>query len=213
MQPYRTFSQSFKKHRHTPTKDLSIKAFVNDPSHIRAASSCSHIRIVNQIKSTRNAEDLIQTHKKKLPDLKQEWSNRRDISFLKDKKPSLITTLSLTLPTDIPSLAKQGDPVSPSLGNPSGRQDIQNLANWFTFMKEKHRGDIKESAVVYYSCFKEIARQVSVHCVHRGKLLSEVLNDIEAMHAEKTKIATKELVKENELLVEGISNIKKENME
>ncbi|CAG9324781.1 unnamed protein product [Blepharisma stoltei] len=73
------------------------------------------------------------------------------------------------------------------LGNPAGRQDVENLKKWLQFMKDKIVGvnknieDIskcsqKELFLIYNICAKEIIRQVAVHCVERGEILKEVVD-------------------------------------
>ncbi|CAG9333710.1 unnamed protein product [Blepharisma stoltei] len=72
------------------------------------------------------------------------------------------------------------------LGNPTGRQDVENLKKWLQLMIEKIIGpnknieDVskslqKEILLIYTICAKEIIRQVSVHCIERGEILKEVI--------------------------------------
>ncbi|CAG9321099.1 unnamed protein product [Blepharisma stoltei] len=63
------------------------------------------------------------------------------------------------------------------LGNPTGRQEIENLRKWFSLMKSKYlaNGDLDATEIIYGMCGKELVRQVTVHCINRGELLREVL--------------------------------------
>ncbi|CAG9327564.1 unnamed protein product [Blepharisma stoltei] len=78
------------------------------------------------------------------------------------------------------------------LGSPSGRQEVQNLNEWYNYMQENYlnkfldqkilsemgeeeKNDKFEIAdVILKTGLREIVRQVSVHCVERGELLSVI---------------------------------------
>ncbi|CAG9328684.1 unnamed protein product [Blepharisma stoltei] len=79
------------------------------------------------------------------------------------------------------------------LGSPTGRQEVQNLKEWFAYMQENHlnklldqkllseigedeKADKFEIAdVILKTGLREIVRQVSVYCVERGELLSIIV--------------------------------------
>jgi hypothetical protein len=84
------------------------------------------------------------------------------------------------------------------LGAPSGRQEIQNLKEWYEFMKKAHlepqisilnselidenpESILEVCNTVYQAGFRDMVRQVSVHCVDRGELLREILNSYHDM--------------------------------
>ncbi|CAG9332090.1 unnamed protein product [Blepharisma stoltei] len=64
------------------------------------------------------------------------------------------------------------------LGNPTGRQDIENLWKWYNYMKNKYieadYEDLESAELIYEMCSRELVRQVSVQCVERGDLLKEL---------------------------------------
>jgi len=75
------------------------------------------------------------------------------------------------------------------LGQPTGRQDVENLKEWFQHMKRKYLGldlsapsflesarKVQSGLVIYKACARELARQVAVLCVERGQLLVEVMS-------------------------------------
>lgn len=109
---------------------------------------------------------------------------------------------SRKLPTEISKL-KNLSPVFPELtyidrvqwsekslieknlhGLPAGRKDVQLLEEWLDNMEYQinHSEDLETDSIleskklVYNTCFMEIARQVSVHCIERGKLMQRVWN-------------------------------------
>lgn len=71
-----------------------------------------------------------------------------------------------------------------NLGNPTGRQEIENLRKWLGYMKENYLQDfdlgaidassIKNANLIYTMCAREIVRQVSVQCLERGETLKEI---------------------------------------
>lgn len=84
------------------------------------------------------------------------------------------------------------------LGAPSGRQEIQNLKEWYEFMKKAHlepqiarmssnlieenlESILEVCNTVYQAGFRDMVRQVSVHCIDRGELLREILNSYHDM--------------------------------
>lgn len=84
------------------------------------------------------------------------------------------------------------------LGAPSGRQEIQNLKEWYEFMKKTHLDpqldklftiSLEENPesildvcnTVFQAGFRDLVRQVSVHCADRGELLREILNSFHDM--------------------------------
>jgi hypothetical protein len=69
-----------------------------------------------------------------------------------------------------------------SLGVPSGRRDAELLAAWLDGMQRQllEKSPVKleelfeDARLVYTVCLKELVRQVSVHCIERGKLVEMV---------------------------------------
>ena len=65
------------------------------------------------------------------------------------------------------------------LGNPSGRQETENLGKWIEKMKETWASGNLDSnenlSAIYLLAAKEMVRQVSVHCAQRGEVLNEIL--------------------------------------
>ncbi|CAG9321627.1 unnamed protein product [Blepharisma stoltei] len=87
-----------------------------------------------------------------------------------------------------------------NLGNPTGRQDIENLRKWLQWMKETYVPDfdfellensdsktVKNTKLIYTMCFREIARQVSVQCIERGETLQEIFEIFSKINDRKTK--------------------------
>lgn len=79
------------------------------------------------------------------------------------------------------------------LGNPTGRQEVENLRKWLTVMKEVHLKDaditldseeemktdtIEAGYIIYNVIIKELIRQVSVQCIERGELLKESIDSL-----------------------------------
>ncbi|CAG9324374.1 unnamed protein product [Blepharisma stoltei] len=95
------------------------------------------------------------------------------------------------------------------LGNPTGRQDIENLWKWFSFMKAKYDSENNAEAIeaIYEICSREIIRQVSVQCVERGTLLTEVImrwpqianNKVEKLLDEMTQLKVKHSIELQDL--------------
>ncbi|CAG9324442.1 unnamed protein product [Blepharisma stoltei] len=61
-------------------------------------------------------------------------------------------------------------------GIPSGRQEIDHLRKWFSFMVGKYSNtdDIQALEAIYVLCGRELVRQVTVHCAERGELLRDL---------------------------------------
>lgn len=68
------------------------------------------------------------------------------------------------------------------LGAPTSRREVELLSYWLDYMIDTHVVqaekpiDLKVNAaqLIYTLCFKEIIRQVSVHCLERGNLMEKV---------------------------------------
>jgi hypothetical protein len=72
---------------------------------------------------------------------------------------------------------------NPARGPPSGRREVELLETWLSYMLDLYvetadsfSSNQRERAaqLIYAICFKEIIRQVSVHCVERGRLLDRI---------------------------------------
>lgn len=71
----------------------------------------------------------------------------------------------------------------PARGPPSGRREVELLETWLSYMLDIYvesadniSSEQRERAaqLIYAMCFKEVIRQVSVHCVERGRLLDRI---------------------------------------
>lgn len=69
--------------------------------------------ITTPIKNSQSIREFISKDKKRLPSLRDSWTNSRDISHLKDKRGSLPNQSILALPTDITTLKNRKNSVSP----------------------------------------------------------------------------------------------------
>jgi hypothetical protein len=94
-----------------------------------------------------------------------------------------------------------------SLGNPTGRQDVENLKKWLAYMQEEYLAGIDDSIndrvdeekqemvyTIYFTTLKELIRQVSVHCVERGGLLQDTIEKL-TRHWSLTSKASIKLLK------------------
>lgn len=106
----------------------------------------------------------------------------------KSPQPKYIDTILTTQKKSV----EQDDPFI-YLGSPTGRQEVQNLKEWFNYMQDNYlnklldhkliaemgdeeKNDKFEIAdVVLKTGLREIVRQVSVQCVDRGELLSVIV--------------------------------------
>ncbi|CAG9321778.1 unnamed protein product [Blepharisma stoltei] len=102
------------------------------------------------------------------------------------------------------------------LGNPTGRQDIKNLREWFNYMI-KHNKNPEDLDVIYSMCEKELIRQVSVQCVDRGNLLKRILRRIPSEYDLKEKQLeqkTREIIRHKEAeFAKELKTINKKNQE
>lgn len=96
-----------------------------------------------------------------------------------------------------------------NLGNPSGRQEVNNLKNWLEIMKKKYlktfegdesvyAEDVKHAELIYAMCQRELTRQISVYCIERGELLEEVFKGFERIHERKDNVKQREIDYEND---------------
>jgi hypothetical protein len=112
---------------------------------------------------------------------KDVWHMPGDIESLRQLslQPCLNTS---DAPSSLRRRKFESSPDLVSLGVPSGRRDAEVLASWLEGMQrqllEKSEVSLEElfedARLVYTMCFKELVRQVSVHCVERGKLVGMV---------------------------------------
>lgn len=110
-----------------------------------------------------------------------------------DSKLSVITTFHDKILTPISPGLKELEDDFVFLGAPTGRQEVDNLKQWFELMKvkylEKSVEELKTiqgteqldsrmelSNIIFQAGLRDLVRQVSVHCIDRGELLREMLN-------------------------------------
>ena len=71
------------------------------------------------------------------------------------------------------------------LGAPSGRKEVEIIITWLESMINFHIKEVndltleekvKRAQLIYTACYKEVIRQVSVHCIERGVLLQKIWN-------------------------------------
>ncbi|CAG9318276.1 unnamed protein product [Blepharisma stoltei] len=83
------------------------------------------------------------------------------------------------------------------LGAPSGRREAELLSEWLDYMIEKNvintekcfDEKIRAAQLIYTLCFKEVVRQISVHCIERGILMEKIWNaqvDLYSQHESTT---------------------------
>ena len=101
-------SLSFKELPSTSHKDKSIRAFVCETYKQTTVSETNLSSVVDQIKKSEKATELIKADKVKLPSLNKPWSNTRDVSYLKDPR-DMAANNCMSLPTDIPCLLYTSD--------------------------------------------------------------------------------------------------------
>lgn len=92
---------------------------------------------------------------------------------------------SLSKPKPVPPLLDLPKPIHLHNGKPSGKREIQLLGAWLDYMIQKYleSGAIKSTRertriaqIIYTAAYREIARQVSVHCSARGLLMDRIWN-------------------------------------
>lgn len=71
------------------------------------------------------------------------------------------------------------------LGAPSGRKEVEIIILWLETMVNTHVNEpkditleekVKRAQLIYTTCFKEVIRQVSTHCLERGILMQKIWN-------------------------------------
>ena len=76
-------------------------------------------------------------------------------------------------------------PVHMGQGKPSGKQEIDLLSSWLDYMTyyyvdraayESAYQKTRAAQLIYTMCFRELIRQVSVHCAARGLLMDRIWN-------------------------------------
>ncbi|CAG9330209.1 unnamed protein product [Blepharisma stoltei] len=84
-----------------------------------------------------------------------------------------------------PSKVEKNINLNTERGAPSGRREVELLCNWLDYMLDKYvyhtefatiENKTEALQLIYTACFKEIIRQVSVHCIERGQLLNRIWN-------------------------------------
>lgn len=110
-----------------------------------------------------------------------------------ESKLSILTNFHDKVLTPISQSVKEIEEDFVFLGAPTGRQEVENLRQWFELMKskylEKSEDEIRNlqnpetlenkmelCSVIYQAGLRDLVRQVSVHCIDRGELLREMLN-------------------------------------
>lgn len=110
-----------------------------------------------------------------------------------DSKASVLTSFhDKILSTNSPAF-KDPEEDFVYLGAPTGRQEVDNLKQWYELMKVKHLEKSVEELrnlqgsenldskmelcnIIFQAGLRDLVRQVSVHCIDRGELLREMLN-------------------------------------
>lgn len=80
-----------------------------------------------------------------------------------------------------------------NLGNPTGRQDVQLLEKWLNQMKGKYFDNDGDKITVLNACIREIVRQVRVQCIDRGRVLREVLDELQEFYRRKIEELNREI--------------------
>lgn len=168
----------------TVTRDTSDHAIMKRDREFKkrfllSSRGISHVKdALMKVKSEENLEELHQI----LGFPKDVWHMPTDIDSL--RQMSLSPAPSVTHESQLSYRRSRLDssPEVVSLGVPSGRRDAELLTTWLDGMQRQllekstlNLEDLFEDArLVYTVCFKELVRQVSVHCIERGKLIEMV---------------------------------------
>ena len=110
--------------------------------------------------------------------------------LFKTKSGLLKETVQTKAPTaarsrPVQPLVDFSKPVHLNDGKPSGQQEIELLAGWLDYMTYVHisQGNYESihqktraAQLIYTMCFRELIRQVSVHCSARGLLMDRIWN-------------------------------------
>ena len=103
-------------------------------------------------------------------------------------------------------------PKKPDLGAPSGRKEVQIIIAWLELMIQNHIYEINDltleeklrrAQLIYTACYKEVIRQVSVHCLERGMLLQKIWNAQIDLHC----LREDSRIKEIDAFKERVTNI------
>lgn len=128
--------------------------------------------------------------------------------------------------TSDPYNEKRGRLKYVDLGNPTGRQDVENLKKWLGYMQDEYLGDIDNSMLndldlpdnilkiaytIYYTTLKELLRQVSVHCIERGELLRQTVEKLSTYWNITSQSIQSSLKKEKERYAEELNRLKNNN--
>ena len=98
---------------------------------------------------------------------------------------SSLSHRSLSKPRPVPPLLDLQKPIHLHNGKPSGKREIQLLGAWLDYMIQTYlesgaiiatRERTRVAQVIYTAAYREIARQVSVHCSARGLLMDRIWN-------------------------------------
>lgn len=102
------------------------------------------------------------------------------------------------------------------LGNPTGRQEVENLCKWLKYMKQlsDSKGDEPKNLLLVYSmCLREIIRQVSVQCLERGKLLRKVVIGIEESYKNRENTLSAQLDNANIKYSKDVQSTRNKNVD
>lgn len=113
-----------------------------------------------------------------------------------------------------------------NLGNPTGRQEVENLKKWLDHMQEEYLGDIensinngmsvpedklKKAYTVYYTSLKELIRQVSVHCIDRGELLRQNVEKLSGYWSKTSQNIMNSAQQEKDKYTEELNELRNTN--
>ena len=155
---------------------LAFNSSIRDVSHIKDATSKAN-------KSNESSSIKFFDLPLDIETVKKNLINAENIDEMFRKSNISYKLLSPEVPSPNPSHEKSEvlEIDRLLLGNPSGRQETENLGKWIEKMKETWTGDHgnvdnnENLNAIYMLAAKEITRQVSVHCAQRGEVLSEIL--------------------------------------
>ncbi|CAG9319602.1 unnamed protein product [Blepharisma stoltei] len=103
------------------------------------------------------------------------------------------------------------------LGAPSSRREVELLRYWLDCMLDTQviQSDkpidqrVSIAQLIYTICFKEIIRQVSVHCLERGQLMEKLWNSQLELYSKSDDISLKKLEEMQEQHIEFIGRAEK----
>ncbi|CAG9317642.1 unnamed protein product [Blepharisma stoltei] len=105
---------------------------------------------------------------------------------------------------------------------PSGRKEVEILNFWLDYMIDTQVNQvsdiefdkkIKVAQLIYSRCFKEIIRQISVHCIERGELMEKVWSGLLNLFSQNDIETTVKIEKKQKVLEEVLTKHKEKHEE